>query len=422
MILLLIHQNVRLPVVSSLVLNTPRPHHHPQTHTCFRYCTTATNTKTPATRLSEQRNDNSGYNRLQQQQQPPPPPTHTTQSMLPPVPNNAHRIVLMRHGESEFNNANVFTGWCDVALTPRGIVEAVEAGQVFASHNISFRKCYTSLLTRSIVTAQRTLEAAGASYTPLVFDWRLNERHYGALQGLGKERTADRLGRNVVMEWRRSYHARPPLMTPDHPHYEIIYNDPRYRNIAKFVQLPLGESLEDCQFRVVQAWNDVLLDLASTYQNDDPSSYSFIVAHANSLRALVMHLDNIPVKDIESLNIPTAIPFYYDISTFTGKVLSKENVPDSGVFRGTYISDESKKRNFLERRRAANDPFLWALHDHEVTEQMLFGRGSGNEMEQFVDQQREPEGLNGLEEEAKRNTELFSTALKGRSTNPNNQY
>jgi 2,3-bisphosphoglycerate-dependent phosphoglycerate mutase len=413
----------------------------------FQYSTTGTGTtpttttKIPVTRLSEQRNDGYNFNRLhsqaqqqaqqqqQQQQQPPPsPPMHLPQStsVLPPVPNNAHRIVLMRHGESEFNNANVFTGWCDVALTPRGIVEAVEAGQVFASHNISFRKCYTSLLTRSIVTAQRTLEAAGASYTPLQYDWRFNERHYGALQGLGKERTADRLGRNIVMEWRRSYHARPPLMTEDHPHYDIIYNDPRYRNVAKYVQLPLGESLEDCQFRVVQAWNDVLLDLASTYQNDDPSSYSFIVAHANSLRALVMHLDTIPVKDIENLNIPTAIPFFYDISTFTGKVISKENVPDSGTFRGTYISDESKKRNFLERRRAANDPFVWALHDHEVTEQMLFGTSNtiANEMEHFIHQQppREPEGLNGLEEEAKRNTELFSSALKSRSTNPSNQY
>jgi 2,3-bisphosphoglycerate-dependent phosphoglycerate mutase len=275
------------------------------------------------------------------------------------------------------------------------------------------------------------LEAAGASYTPLHYDWRFNERHYGALQGLGKERTADRLGRNIVMEWRRSYHARPPLMTEDHPHYDIIYNDPRYRNVAQYVQLPLGESLEDCQYRVVQAWNDVLLDLASTYQNDDPNSYSFIVAHANSLRALVMHLDTIPVKDIESLNIPTAIPFFYDISTFTGKVMSKENVPDTGTFRGTYISDEYKKRNFLERRRAANDPFLWALHDHEVTEQMLIGGNGGNinnnaiAMEHFLQQpqqQREPEGLNGLEEEAKRNTELYSSALKFRNTNPNNQY
>ena len=109
----------------------------------------------------------------------------TTQT-LPSIPQNedAHRIIFLRHGESEFNNANIFTGWCDVALTQRGVVESVEAGQVFASHSLTFRKCYCSLLTRSIVTAHRTLEATGISYTPLVYDWRLNERHYGALQGI----------------------------------------------------------------------------------------------------------------------------------------------------------------------------------------------------------------------------------------------
>lgn len=336
---------------------------------------------------------------------------HAAASSMPPVPKNAHRVVMMRHGESEFNNANVFTGWCDVALTPRGVVEAVEAGQVFAYHNLSFRKCYTSLLTRSIVTAQRTLEAAGASYTPIHFDWRLNERHYGALQGLGKERTADRLGRALVMEWRRSYHARPPLMTEEHPHYPIIYNDPRYRNIGKNTQLPLGESLEDCQHRVVEAWNSILQDLSQTYLTDDPDSYSLIVAHANSLRALVMHLDEIPVDEIENLNIPTAIPFFYDISSISGKVLDIGYDSDGvaaklGSFRGMYITDESKKRNFLERRRAANDPYLWALHDHEVSRKMLFGTDDTLDDVQ-------PEGLDGLEEEAKRNTELFSSALKG---------
>lgn len=336
----------------------------------------------------------------------------TSTTSLPPVPENVHRVVLMRHGESEFNNANVFTGWCDVALTQRGIVEAIEAGQVFASHNLHFRNCYSSLLTRSIVTAQRSLEAAGVSYTPLQYDWRLNERHYGALQGLGKERTADRLGRAIVMEWRRSYHARPPFMTKEHPHYPIIYNDPRYRRIQG-IELPLGESLEDCQRRVVQAWDDIVRDLSMTGQdqsyspfNNDDSDYSLIVAHANSLRALVMHLDNIPVNEIEGLNIPTAIPFFYDICLSSGRVVSQHH-GECGKFRGIYISDDHKKRNFLERRRAANDPFLWALHDHEVTSQMLIGN-----VDKAVEEVA-PEGLDGLEEEAKRNTELFSSALKG---------
>ena len=100
-------------------------------------------------------------------------------SSLPPVPENTHRIVLMRHGESEFNNANIFTGWCDVALTPRGRVEASEAGEVFRSHDLTFRHCYCSMLSRAIVTAHKALEAGGVSYTPVSYDWRLNERHYG---------------------------------------------------------------------------------------------------------------------------------------------------------------------------------------------------------------------------------------------------
>ena len=286
---------------------------------------------------------------------------------LPPVPMDAHRFVMMRHGESEFNNANIFTGWCDVALTQRGIVEAVEAGEVFRSYELTFDKCYTSLLTRSIVTAQRTLETAGIAYTPIKYDWRLNERHYGALQGLSKDRTADRLGRAKVMAWRRSFFARPPLMTSEHPHYRSINHDHRYKHLDREI-LPLGESLEDCQKRVVEGWNDIVKEGKEGKRGDpshDGNQYSLLVAHANTLRALVMHLDDIPATDIEGLNIPTAIPFYYDISMTTGEVVTGTGEQQASLtsqdpigFRGVYISDERKKRNFLERRRAANDPWL----------------------------------------------------------------
>jgi 2,3-bisphosphoglycerate-dependent phosphoglycerate mutase len=324
---------------------------------------------------------------------------------LHPVPSGAHRFFLMRHGESEFNNANVFTGWCDVALTQRGVVEAVEAGQVFASHGLVFRKVYASMLTRSIVTAHRSLEAAGVSYTPITYDWRLNERHYGALQGLSKERTADRLGKARVMQWRRSYQARPPLMTKEHPHYDIIHNDARYKSLAV---IPLGESLENCQERVIEAWKDMLTELQEYNSQDDgaPKS-SLIVAHANTLRALAMYLDDIPGDEIEDLNIPTAIPFYYDICTSTGDVLAARhdhaNTTGLGKFRGIYITDERKKRSFLERRRTANDPWLWALHDHQVARSMLI------EPEDDVDVD---EGFEGLEEEARSNTALFSASLR----------
>jgi 2,3-bisphosphoglycerate-dependent phosphoglycerate mutase len=328
-----------------------------------------------------------------------------TASTLPEIPPNAHRMVLMRHGESEFNNANVFTGWCDVALTQRGVVESIEAGQVFRSHELTFRKCYASLLTRSIVTAYRSLETAGVAYTPLEYDWRWNERHYGALQGLSKERTAVRLGQEKVMRWRRSYDACPPLMTPEHPHYETINNDPRYRHLDP----PLGESLEDCQIRVVEAWKDFCKDIATAEDDDSESDYSLLVAHANTLRALVMYLDDIGVDEIEGLNIPTAIPFYYDIDKTTGQVVSSHvesnDVIAAGKFRGIYISDERKKRSFLERRRAANDPWMWALHDHQVKASMLVGNTVD---EPNGEATSDEDDLEALKEEARKNTELFA--------------
>lgn len=340
-----------------------------------------------------------------------------TVQILPSLSNNTdiHRVVFLRHGESEFNNANVFTGWCDVALTQRGVVESIEAGQVFASHSLTFQKCYCSLLTRSIVTAHRALEVAGIAYTPLEYDWRLNERHYGALQGLSKERTAVRLGRDIVRRWRRSYDARPPNMLPHHPHYELIQKDQRYQHLK---DIPLAESLQDCQERVVKAWEDIVKDIAITQvqQAKSPtgiqSRYSLIVAHANTLRALVMHLDDISADDIEGLNIPTAIPFYYDINLLTGKVMNQAAISDNEVPHAAgrisfqYISDERKKRGFLERRRAANDPWLWALSDDQVDNRMLLDDDEEAEISLVNGQ------LQDLEEEADANTKLFSPNLQ----------
>jgi 2,3-bisphosphoglycerate-dependent phosphoglycerate mutase len=261
-------------------------------------------------------------------------------------------------------------------------------------------------LTRSIVTAYRSLETAGVAYTPLEYDWRWNERHYGALQGLSKERTAVRLGQEKVMKWRRSYDACPPLMTPEHPHYDTINNDPRYRHLDP----PLGESLEDCQVRVVEAWKDFCKDIATAEDDESESEYSLLVAHANTLRALVMHLDDIGVNEIEGLNIPTAIPFYYDIDKTTGQVVSSHvdsnDVIAAGKFRGIYISDERKKRSFLERRRAANDPWMWALHDHQVKASMLEGNTGVDPNGEATT--TEENDLEALKDEARKNTELFA--------------
>jgi 2,3-bisphosphoglycerate-dependent phosphoglycerate mutase len=312
----------------------------------------------------------------------------------------------MRHGESAFNNANIFTGWCDVALTKRGEVEAVEAGEVFLSHSMNFRKCYSSLLSRSIVTAHKALDAGGIAYTPLSYDWRWNERHYGALQGLSKEQTAVRLGRDIVMQWRRSFSAKPPMMTDEHPHFMTINNDPRYRHLH---HVPRGESLEDCQARVVLAWKHVVEEIATNIEPTD-FQYSLLVAHANTLRALVMDLDNIDAHRIESLNIPTAIPFFYDIDKSTGKVVSGQ---DEGTFRGVYITDERKQRSFLERRRAANDPWMWALHDDQVATSMLYGSAS-EENEQDEAQSKNKVSVEELEAEARKNTELFAPGQTAR--------
>lgn len=233
----------------------------------------------------------------------------------------------------------------------------------------------------------------------------------GALQGLSKEKTAERLGRERVMRWRRSYYARPPEMTPDHPHYDIIVNDPRYRNLGEGV--PLTESLEDCQVRVVQAWKDIVAD-AMNAAKETESAHSLIVAHANTLRALVMLIDNIPADQIEDLNIPTGIPFYYNIDKATGQVVVNKGVEEGevvkdephGAFRGVYISDDRKKRSFLERRRAANDPWLWALHDDQVSKSLLVKDGEDDASSNLE------ESINDLKEmamEARQNTELFST-------------
>ena len=309
-------------------------------------------------------------------------------SLSSPDPKHT-RVVLMRHGESEFNTANIFTGWCDVALTPRGVVEADEAGKVFLSNNLKFRVCHTSLLSRSISTAWRSLESAGVGWVDVIKDWRLNERHYGALQGLSKERTAERLGRDKVMKWRRSFFARPPEMEPEHPHYSMIEDDKRYEKLRLTAGITKAESLEDCQQRVVEAWETSIMPTPySPPENTDPEDCVLVVAHANTLRALIMHLDEISVDEIEGVNIPTAIPFYYDIDNKTGKVA----LPDPGKFRGTYISDDMTKRNFLERRRAAQDPWLWALKDDDVEEEML----NRKTLEQLT-----------LEEEAAKNTLMF---------------
>ena len=233
---------------------------------------------------------------------------------------------------------------------------------------------------------------------------------------MSKERTAERLGRDLVMQWRRSYHAQPPEMTEDHPHFDTIVHDARYRSLDN---VPKTESLQDCQTRVLQAWQEIVRDAQQAEDHPD-AAHSLLVAHANTLRALVMHIDDIPPEEIEDLNIPTGIPFYYNICKTTGQVLNdataqaaQETESNNPKFRGIYISDDRKKRSFLERRRAANDPWLWALHDEQVASSMLLKDSSGHGKDAEFDAQERMEDLKEMAKEALENTELFSTIASG---------
>jgi 2,3-bisphosphoglycerate-dependent phosphoglycerate mutase len=210
----------------------------------------------------------------------------------------------MRHGESQWNRENRFTGWVDVDITESGAAEAVAAGELLKAEGYSFDIMYTSVLKRAIRTGYITLSVLDQMWIPVVKDWRLNERHYGALAGLNKAETAAKYGEDQVHIWRRSYDTPPPALEP---HDERApYKDPRYANVAR-EQLPLTECLKDTVARVVPYWNTVIAPAVRS------SKKVFICAHGNSLRALIKHLDKINDDDIAGMNIPTAQPLVYEL-------------------------------------------------------------------------------------------------------------
>lgn len=226
----------------------------------------------------------------------------------------AYTMVLLRHGESTWNRENKFTGWTDVPLSEKGSDEAGEAGRLMTDEGFEFDVVHTSLLVRAIQTANIALGVMGQSWLPVRRHWRLNERHYGALQGLNKKDTAERLGKEQVFEWRRSYDVPPPPLDLDderHPRH-----DRRYRNLPPDV-LPATECLKDVVERMLPYWHDVIVpDLRN-------NKTVLVVAHGNSLRALVKHLDHITDEDIPGLNIPTGIPLVYRLDDNLDKVESR---------------------------------------------------------------------------------------------------
>lgn len=214
------------------------------------------------------------------------------------------QLVLIRHGESTWNRDNRFTGWIDVGLTEKGREEASQAGRLLAEAGYTFDIGFTSLLNRAIITHQIVLEELGLAWLPVQRSWRLNERHYGSLQGLNKQETTARYGTEQVTLWRRSYSVRPPPLSPDDPSHPRF--DRRYAMLSPDL-LPAAESLEDVLNRMLPCWHDQVVPALRG------GNRVVISAHGNSLRALVKHLDGISAQEIPGLNIPTGIPLVYHL-------------------------------------------------------------------------------------------------------------
>lgn len=215
-----------------------------------------------------------------------------------------HKLVLLRHGESEWNKQNRFTGWTDVDLTEKGIDEARKAGRFLKENNLTFDVAFTSVLKRAIRTLWLTLDEMDLMWIPVYRSWRLNERHYGGLQGLNKSETAAKYGDEQVLIWRRSYDTPPPALEPSDERYPG--NDPRYRDLTD-AQLPLTECLKDTVERFLPYWHETIAPAVKSGQR------IIVVAHGNSLRALVKYLDNISEEEIVKLNIPTGMPLVYEL-------------------------------------------------------------------------------------------------------------
>jgi 2,3-bisphosphoglycerate-dependent phosphoglycerate mutase len=229
------------------------------------------------------------------------------------------RVVLLRHGESEWNKENRFTGWTDVDLSPQGEAEALRAGLLLQAEKFEFDLAFTSVLKRAIRTLWAVLKETDQVWLPVHRAWQLNERHYGALQGLNKAETAAKHGEDQVFTWRRSYTVRPPALKVSDPRHPK--NDRRYQTVvgktksnAKAVTWPGTESLKDCLDRVVPYWKKSILPQVLSGRR------VLIAAHGNSLRALIKHLEGISDQDIMELNIPTGIPLVYEFSVKKGQL------------------------------------------------------------------------------------------------------
>ena len=241
-----------------------------------------------------------------------------------------YNVVFLRHGESEFNRKHEFTGWLDIDLTREGAHNAKQAGQVLKAYGFTFDHAFTSVLKRAVHTAWIVLDELDLTWIPLDHDWQLNERHYGALEAVRKDQLAKQLGEEQIQLWRRGYKLRPPALRQDderHPRF-----DPKYAHLTK-KQLPETESLEDCVKRVLPYWKKEIVPQIKAGKR------VIIIAHGNSIRALVKYLDNVSEKDIPLIEIPTAVPLIYE--------LDKSLKPKRHYFLG----DQKKIKQQLEKNK-----------------------------------------------------------------------
>lgn len=214
------------------------------------------------------------------------------------------KIVLLRHGESVWNKENRFTGWTDVELSEKGMREAIAAGQLLKSQGFAFDIAYTSMLQRAIKTLWTVLEQMDRMWIPIQHSWRLNERHYGSLQGLNKSETAAKFGDEQVLIWRRAYATAPPALEEGDP--RLVLNDPRYADLTS-AEFPRTECLKDTVARFLPYWEQCIAPSVRSGKK------VIIAAHGNSLRALIKYLDNVSDEEIVNLNIPTAQPLVYEL-------------------------------------------------------------------------------------------------------------
>ncbi|MFM1825979.1 MAG: hypothetical protein RLZZ37_614 [Actinomycetota bacterium] len=235
-----------------------------------------------------------------------------------------YKLILLRHGESQWNALNLFTGWVDVDLSHKGINEAKRGGELLKEKNLIPDTLHTSVLNRAIKTSELALESAGIKQIPTKRSWRLNERHYGALQGLNKKDTLEKYGEEQFMLWRRSYDVPPPPIDPNDKYAQN--NDPKYKDMQNS-DIPLTECLKDVVKRVIPYWQESIVPELQSGKT------VLVVAHGNSLRALIKYLENISDEDIAKLNLPTGIPLLYRLD---------ENFKPI-VFGGEYLDPQAAK-------------------------------------------------------------------------------